>query len=110
MDASVAFRSPCPIQPPPLTVFLTWNKVIASLDDDAATLGASATTDGLTLHVTDLDPDSVAAALASASVEDVAKVELSSDAAAARKAEFAKFKASKKPRTLALALALALKP
>ena len=89
---------------------MTWNQVIASLDDDAATLGASATTDGLTLHVTDLDPDSVAAALASASVADVAKVELSSDAAAARKAEFAKFKASKKPRTQALALALALKP
>jgi len=80
-----------------LTLLDPSGKVIASLDDDAAMLSAIATTDGLTLHVTDLDPDSVAASLAATSVEDVAKVELSSDAAAARKAEFAKFKKASKP-------------
>jgi hypothetical protein len=95
-----------PSPPPPLATLS--NKVVASLDDDDATLGASATTDGLTLHVTDLDPDSVAAALAATSVADVPKVELSADAAAARKAEFAKFKAITLAVTLALARALAL--
>ena len=69
--------------------------MVATLDDDSTTLAANGASDGFVIHVVDGNPDAVGMDLNDVSA--VKKVELTEDAAAARKAEFAAFKAKSKP-------------
>ena len=69
--------------------------MVATLDDDSATLGANGASDGYFIHVVDGNPHTVGIDLND--VSTVKKVELTEEAAAARKAEFAAFKAKSKP-------------
>ena len=76
-----------------LTLMDESGRVVAALEDDGEMLSANLPRDGWKIYVVDMDPNSIAASLSDSHV--VEKVTLSNEAAAARKAEFAKFKASK---------------
>ena len=69
--------------------------MVATLDEDSATLAAKGASDGYLIHVVDGDPHAVVMDLNDVSA--VQKVEVTEEAAAARKAEFAAFKAKSKP-------------